>query len=137
MIFYSNAISIGNKILVRGYENGEPFKEKVDFNPTLYVTSKHKNSKEMMRTLDGEVVYAFSPGNIKDTRDFIERYESVEGFKIYGNLNYAYQYISDIIRQKLLTTKTKLNVSLLILKLRLKMGSRILKQRTKRFFSSR
>jgi len=108
MIFYSNAISIGNKILVRGYENGEPFKEKVDFNPTLYVTSKHKNSKEMMRTLDGEVVYAFSPGNIKDTRDFIERYESVEGFKIYGNLNYAYQYISDNYPSEIAYDKDKI-----------------------------
>jgi DNA polymerase elongation subunit (family B) len=49
----------------------------------------------MMRTLDGKVVYAFSPGNIKDTRDFIERYQDVEGFDVYGNTNYAYQYISD------------------------------------------
>ena len=95
MEFYTSVVSIGNKILVRGVENGEPIKDKIDFHPTLYVSSKSKNSKEMMRTLDGKVVYAFSPGNIKDTRDFIERYQDVEGFDVYGNTNYAYQYISD------------------------------------------
>lgn len=108
MQFYSNVCSIGNKILVRGYENGEPFKEKIDFHPTLYVTSKHKNSKEMMRTLDGEVVYSFSPGNIKDTRDFIEKYQDVEGFNVYGNLNYAYQYISDTYQGTIAYDKTLL-----------------------------
>jgi DNA polymerase elongation subunit (family B) len=78
---------------VRGYDNGKPFSTKVEFYPTLYVPSK-KDSSEW-RTLEGTVIDEIKPGSIKDTREFVKRYEEVDGFDIYGNTNYVCQYISD------------------------------------------
>jgi DNA polymerase elongation subunit (family B) len=78
---------------VRGYENGKPFSTKVEFYPTLYVPSK-KDSSEW-RTLEGTVIDEIKPGSVKETREFVKRYEEVDRFDIYGNTNYVCQYISD------------------------------------------
>ena len=96
MEFYTSVFPLGNKICVRGYSNGLPFKDKIDFHPTLYVSSPRKNySGEIFRTLDGQVLYEFKPGTIKETREFVDRYKHVDSFPVYGNTNYVYQYISD------------------------------------------
>jgi DNA polymerase elongation subunit (family B) len=92
MEFYTSVHPIGDRIFIRGVENGKRYQRKLDFSPTLYVTSK-KPSK--WKTLEGSFVDEVNPGSIKDTREFIKRYEGVEGFDVYGNSNYAYQYISD------------------------------------------
>jgi len=92
MEFYTSVHPLGDKILVRGYDKGRAYQRKVDFYPTLFVTSK-KQSK--WKTLDDTYVDEVKPGTIKDTREFVKRYEDVEGFAVYGNTNYAYQYISD------------------------------------------
>jgi DNA polymerase elongation subunit (family B) len=92
MEFYTSVHPIGDRIFIRGVENGKRYQRKLDFSPTLYVTSK-KPSK--WKTLEGTFVDEVQPGSIKETRDFIKRYEGVQGFDVYGNSNYAYQYISD------------------------------------------
>ena len=92
MRFYTNVQLIGNKFLVRGYDNGEHIKFRDDYNPTLFVPTK-KESK--YRTLEGERVEAIQPGAVRDCRDFYKKYQDVEGFKIYGNDRYVSQYISD------------------------------------------
>ena len=92
MEFYTSVNPIGDRIFVRGVENGKRYQRKLEFSPTLYVTAK-KPSK--WKTLEGTFVDEINPGSIKDTREFIKRYDGVEGFSVYGNSNYAYQYISD------------------------------------------
>lgn len=93
--FYTNAFPYGEKICVRGYEDGQPFTRKEHFSPTLYLKSKDPNSKSPLRTLDGIVVEEVHPGGIRATRDFVKMYEGVSSFEIYGNTNYTCQYISD------------------------------------------
>jgi DNA polymerase elongation subunit (family B) len=83
---------IGNKFLVRGYENGKHVMFKEEYSPTLYVPSKRETE---YKTLDGEFVEPIKPGSVKDCREFYKKYEDVEGFKIYGNDRYICQYISD------------------------------------------
>ncbi len=91
--FYTNVQLIGNQILVRGVENGKRFETRDDnFCPTLYVKSK-KESK--YRTLSGESVEPIQPGTVRDCREFYKKYENVDGFEIYGNDRYIYQYISE------------------------------------------
>jgi len=90
--FYTNIQLIGNKILVRGVENGKRYEDKVEFYPTLYVKTK-KESK--YKTLNGEFVEPVKPGTIKECREFYKKYESVDGFEIYGNDRYICQYISE------------------------------------------
>ena len=92
MRFYTNVQLIGNQFLVRGVENGKRFETRDEFFPTLYVKTK-KESK--YRTLSGEVVEAVKPGTVRDCRDFYSKYENVDGFEIYGNDRYIYQYISE------------------------------------------
>lgn len=93
MQFYTHVFPFGNRMFVRGYENGRPFQSKLDYYPTLYVSSKKQDSE--WRTLDGRVVDEVKPGLVKEAREFVKRYEDVQGFDIYGNTNYVCQYLSD------------------------------------------
>ena len=110
MRFYTNVQMVGDQFLVRGYENGEHFMIREKFFPTLFVPS---NKKTKYKTLTGETVEAIKPGTVRECREFIKKYTDVEGFKIYGNERYIYQYIAenypedeikfDISKVKLLT----------------------------------
>ena len=91
--FYTSVVPYGEKILLRGYRDGKPIKEKREFFPTLYVPSKQSNTG--FRTLEGEWVEPFKPGTMSDCRSFINKYKSVSGFEIYGNTDYVYQFIAD------------------------------------------
>ena len=92
MKFYTNVQMIGNKFLVRGYENGKHVMFKEEYRPTLFVPS---NKKTKYKTLEGESVESIHPGFVRDCREFYKKYQDVEGFKIYGNDRYVSQYISD------------------------------------------
>jgi DNA polymerase elongation subunit (family B) len=92
MNFYTNVQLIGNQFLVRGVQNGKRFEIRDEFFPTLYVKTK-KDPK--YRTLSGEAVEPVKPGTVRDCREFYSKYENVDGFEIYGNDRYIYQYISE------------------------------------------
>jgi len=92
MKFYTNVQLIGNQFLVRGVENGKRFEMRDEFFPTLFVKTK-KESK--YRTLGGELVEPINPGTVRDCREFYKKYDEVDGFDIYGNDRYIYQYISE------------------------------------------
>jgi len=90
--FYTNIQMVGDHFLVRGYENGKHFMTRDKFYPTLFIPSK-KNTK--YQTLNGEYVEEVQPGSVRDCREFVKRYDDIEGFKIHGNTGYIYQYISE------------------------------------------
>jgi DNA polymerase elongation subunit (family B) len=83
---------VGDHFLVRGYDNGEHFMVREKFSPTLFVPAKKQTKYQ---TLSGEYVEPIEPGSVRECRDFIKKYDGVEGFKICGNDRYIYQYISD------------------------------------------
>jgi len=91
MRFYTNVQMVGDHFLVRGYDNGEHFMTREKFSPTLFVPSKRETKYQ---TLNGEYVEPIEPGSVRECRDFIKKYDGVEGFKIYGNDRYVYQYLS-------------------------------------------
>lgn len=93
MQFYTNVFPLGNRMCVRGYENGRPFSAKYDFYPTFYVPSKKPDAE--WRSLEGRHLDEVKPGQVKEAREFVKKYEDVQGFDIYGNTNYVCQYISD------------------------------------------
>ena len=90
--FYTNVQLIGNQFLVRGVENGKRFETRDEFFPTLFVNSK-KESK--YKTLSGGNAEPIKPGTVRDCREFYKKYGEVDGFEIYGNDRYIYQYISE------------------------------------------
>ena len=91
--FYTNVQMVGNQMLVRGYENGRTFINRENFQPTLYVPSKKKSK---YKTLSGDPVEPVNPGSIKETREFIKKYDGLDGFEIFGQEKFIYQYISDM-----------------------------------------
>ena len=92
MRFYTNVQMVGNNILVRGIDNGEKVMFKEEFSPTLFVKS---NRESKYKTLEGDNVEPIKPGTIRDCREFYKKYEDVDGFKIYGNDRFIFQYISE------------------------------------------
>jgi len=92
MKFYTNVQLIGNQFLVRGVDGGKRYEHRDEFFPTLFVKSKKKTK---YKTLNGEPVETINPGTVRDCRDFYKKYEDIEGFEIYGNDRYVYQYISE------------------------------------------
>jgi len=92
MRYYTNVQMVGNEFLVRGFEDGKSFIAREKFEPTLFVPSKKKTK---YKTLEGHYVQSIQPGSVRDCREFIKTHENVEGFEIYGNTRYIYQYISE------------------------------------------
>jgi DNA polymerase elongation subunit (family B) len=93
MKFYTHFSKLGNNILVRGYNNGKRFIDKVDYNPVLYVSAGSKDSE--YKTLDGQSVAPVSQGTMRDATEFLKRYEDIDNFKIYGSTNFPYVYINE------------------------------------------
>jgi len=90
--FYTNVQNLGNSFLFRGYEDGKRVSFKEEYQPTLYVKSK-KETK--WKTLEGDNVEPIKPGNARECRDFFKKYDGVDGFQIYGQDRFLYQYIAD------------------------------------------
>ena len=92
MRFYTNVQMVGDQILIRGYEDGKRFSNRDVYKPTMFVSSKCETK---YKTLTGDYVEPVKPGTIKETREFISKYDGVDGFKLYGFERFIYQFISD------------------------------------------
>jgi len=93
MKFYTHFSKLGNNILVRGYNNGKRFSDKVEYNPVLYLTAGNRGAG--YQTLDGHALAPVQQGTMRDAMDFVKRYEDVDNFKIYGSTNFPYVYINE------------------------------------------
>ena len=59
MKFYTNVARQYNSLFVRGYENGRRFKEQIEYNPYIFVSSPAPSE---YKTLSGRHVDKFYPG---------------------------------------------------------------------------
>jgi DNA polymerase elongation subunit (family B) len=91
-MFYTNVQSVGNYILYRGVKDGRRFKQRIEYQPTLYVPAKKITS---FTSLKGEYLEPINPGGIRDAREFVKKYSDVDGFRIFGNTRYEYAFIAD------------------------------------------
>jgi DNA polymerase elongation subunit (family B) len=107
MNFYTNVVLVGNEILSRGYADGKHYKNREEFYPTLYVKTPKKTK---FKTLEGNYVEAVKPGTIRETREFISKYENVENFELYGNTRYINQYISENYKGEIKFDITKIKL---------------------------
>lgn len=91
--FYTSVEKYGNNILWRGYENGMPFSRRVKFKPTLYVPTKEESE---FKSLVGErPVKPKRFESMNEAKDFLEQYQDVSGFDIYGTSNFVSQFIQE------------------------------------------
>ena len=95
MHFYTNVAKRGNRILTRGYENGQRYNSTLKFKPTLYLPSQ-KESK--YRTIHGDAVEPMTFDSPNDMRDFMQKYKDVSGFNFYGLDKAEYQYIYETFK---------------------------------------
>lgn len=92
MYFYTHAHVRGNKVNIRGYQDGRRFSHQVDYNPKLYVPSP-KPTK--WTTLEGDYVDEVELGDIREAGGFVQKYENVSNFKIFGSTKWAYTCINE------------------------------------------
>ena len=98
MKFYTNFLRYGNRIFIRGYSNGKPFNDKVEYNPILYFPTKEKTE---FKTLNGEFVKPVPQGNIKSALNVVKNYNEIENYQVYGSTNFPYVYINDTYSGKI------------------------------------
>ena len=106
MNFYKSVIEHNGKLLVRGIHEGQEFKEKIDYNPTLYAISQQDTE---FKTLSGQCLKAIKFGNIKKAREFKRSYNT-ENAPIFGMDRYQYQYISDNYPEEIQFSKDHIKI---------------------------
>jgi len=92
MKFYTNVQCFGNSILYRGVMNGKRVKQRIDYQPSLYI--QHKNGT--LKSLDGVPLLEKKFEDIKEAREYIKKFDGVSGGpKVYGNTRYEYAFIGE------------------------------------------
>jgi DNA polymerase elongation subunit (family B) len=91
--FYTNVQSLGGKILYRGIMGGKRVRQRVDYEPSLYIPSKKVTQ---YTTLDGNYLDKKKFDGIYEAREYAKQFEGVSGgTKIYGQTRFEYAFIAD------------------------------------------
>ena len=106
IIFYSNIDRFGNNLLIRGFKNGKRFEKKHKFYPTFHIP----DPKGDWLSLEGKSLSEKKPGDMRQCRDFLDKYDGVANFSVYGTTNYVHQFISESFPNKIKYDRTKLNI---------------------------
>ena len=88
---YTNVTLLGDSILCRGYEGGEPVTYKDIIKPSLFVPSPQGD----WRSLDGKPMAEVKHDGAKAAREFLRKYEGVDKFEVHGYERFIYQWISE------------------------------------------
>lgn len=108
MQFYTNVRRLGNKILHRYVNNnGERYHDRVDFEPTLYITS-HKETG--WKTLKGISVEPKRFDSITDAKSFHDDVKDIRPDVVHGNLDYELQFIHEEYPDEIKFQFNKINI---------------------------
>lgn len=89
--FYTSVFSLGDKVYLRGYDEGKRIEHVINYKPYLFVPQQDGK----YTTIDGKDVGKIEFSSIKEAKEFISTYEDVSNFDIYGLTNFPYLYIYD------------------------------------------
>ena len=92
MRFYTNVFTRGSYIYIRGYNYGKRFNDKIFYKPTLYEPSREQSK---YTTIDGHPVKPKKFDSMKLCRDYVKKYEDVDGFNFYGSTLHAYTFLNE------------------------------------------
>tara|TARA_R110000868_G_scaffold188385_3_gene431111 strand:- start:69 stop:2552 length:2484 start_codon:yes stop_codon:yes gene_type:complete len=109
MKFYTSVDRQANSILLRGYKDGRRHVERVPFKPTLFPTSTTKQTD--WKTIDGRNVEPVKFDTMRDSSDFLKRYDGVDGIEIHGQNNYIYQFITEVWENDIQFNRDIINVT--------------------------
>jgi len=92
-LFYTSVSRAGPNILCRGYSDGVKFQKKIQFSPTLFVTSDKVVGP--WKSLYGKSVEPMKFNTMPEAAEFVAQYSNVESFEIHGMTNYVTQFIAE------------------------------------------
>ena len=90
--YYTNVAAVGNNICYRGVKDGRRIKLKIAYEPTLFLRS---NKTTNFKSLEGVYLEPMKFESMREARDFVKRYDEVQGFEVYGNSSFQYAFIAD------------------------------------------
>ena len=105
--FYTNVSPYGDELLVRGFQNGERFEDRLHYVPNIF--HPYTKGKTKYRALDGTPLVARKCKTVKEARVLIKRYEEHPNF-VYGTDRWQYQYIADYYPGQVDYDKSKLRI---------------------------
>jgi DNA polymerase elongation subunit (family B) len=91
MRFYTNVVRRGNNLLVRERSDTGLSRYKVPFKPILYVKTTEETGYRSL--IEDEPVKPIEFESMTAAKEFIEQYDSVSGFPIFGMTDYVRQYL--------------------------------------------
>ena len=92
--FYTNLCLLGDDILYRGYEDGEPVQYREKSKPVMYLVPDAQKKPSKYKTLDGRKAYPKVFDGAREARDFIKQYENAAGLEVHGYERFVYQHIN-------------------------------------------
>lgn len=110
MKFYTACALKGNKVLVRGYKNGERFTESISFKPSLFIRTE-KDSK--YKTLNNIKVKRMIFDTLYDCREFLDQYRELDDCPIYGNTDFITQYLMETYEGEVVYDLSKIKIAYL------------------------
>ncbi len=91
VVTYTDVVSTGNLLLVRGYdENGRRYQERIKYKPFLF-KSIDGHSHSEYTTIRGEPVERMDFDSMPQARNYVKHNAAM--FQIYGMTNFVYPYI--------------------------------------------
>ena len=97
MEFYTNVYRKGNKILVRGIQNGKQVKRALSYKPYVFVRGQGQ-ADSGYKTLEGKPVGRHNCESMYDAADYIRENENTHGRTLYGLTNFVYLFIYDYFK---------------------------------------
>lgn len=86
MDFYTNIVTIGNNVYVRGYRNDERFEEVIKYQPTFYISSKKQTA---YTDIYGQYLTPKKFSNIWEARKFIDSFSDIANYNYCGQENFS------------------------------------------------
>lgn len=93
-MIYTNVCRLGNDIGFRGYDDQQRrIQRRVEFLPTLFV---HTQNDSQYQDIHGNKLESIQPGSFWECKNFIEKWNGIENFSVYGQDNWISQFLSEL-----------------------------------------
>jgi DNA polymerase elongation subunit (family B) len=99
--FYTSVESRGSNILLRGYDDGQPFAHKIKYQPYIFLPDPEGDWKSFEGKNKPRPLSKKTFESMPDCREYIKEYGGVEGKRMFGCDNFVRQYISSHFKGKI------------------------------------
>lgn len=92
--FYTNVCLLGDDILYRGYEHGNPVQYREKSSPIMFLVPAAQSKPSKYKTLDGRYAHEKQFDGAREAREFMKQYENAAGMEVHGYERFVYQHIA-------------------------------------------